>query len=312
MIRLITTIRRKLQKELKNFPFEYSFEDYKKYNQLLEEHFKYFKYINIFYRRNFTLEKEYFKFIILKNSQFVLSLSHYFDNTNKAKEDYQENSFHYKCLNDFWKIFTVITNNYIVLSELLLSGKDYQAKIIFRNTIELSELCICILGDENFYNFFKKKNDVDDPKYMFQTLKFNTIKKITQKVIDAIKQLPNNNLPKEVWDEYLQIRQEFYDDTSRHTHSNFLNLMLGSHVQMIETDIIDVKEMMLHNLGGIINSETKQNLKNVIVYDSLTYMVILILVIENHKLFFSKLDKDVNHLTVLSKFNWDLLSRILK
>lgn len=312
MTRLSTIIRRKLQKELKNLPFEYSSEHYKKQNLLLEEHFKNFKYINDFYRRNFTLEKEYFKFLILKNTQLVLSLHHYFDKTNKAKEDYPENSFHYKCLNDFWKIFTVITNNYIVLNELLLNGKDYQAKIIFRNTIELSELCICILGNESFYHFFKKENDVDNPKYMFQTLKFNTIKKSTQKVIESIKQLPNNNLPKEVWDEYLQIRQEFYKDTSEHIHPNFLNLMFGSHIQMIETDIIDVKGMMLHNLGGIINSETKQNLKNIIMYDSITYMIILILIIENHKLCFSKLDKDVNHLTILSKFNWDLLSHILK
>lgn len=139
---------KKLQKELKDFPFEYSFEDFKKQNLLLQKHFKYYKQVNNFYRKSFTLEKEYFKFIILKNSQFVLSLRHYFEKTNKAIKDYPENSFHYKCLNDFWKIFTVITNNYIAINDLLLNGKDYQAKIIFRNTIELSELCICILGDE--------------------------------------------------------------------------------------------------------------------------------------------------------------------
>ena len=199
-----------------------------------------------------------------------------------------------------------------MLSELLLNGKDYQAKVIFRNTIELSELCICILGDEEFYNFFKKKNETENLKHMFQTLKFKTMKKSTQKVIEVIKKMPNNNSPTAVWDEYLQIRQEFYEDASQHIHSNFLNLLFGSYVQMIETDVVNVKETMAHNLGGIINTATRQNIKNVIVYDSMSYMIILILVIENHKLFLSKLDKDVSHLVVFSKFNWDLLSQILK
>lgn len=147
---------------------------------------------------------------------------------------------------------------------------------------------------------------------MFPTLKFNTIKKSTKKIIEVIKQIPNNNFPKEIWDEYLHIRQKFYEDTSRHIHSNFLNLMLGSYVQTIETDITDIKEMMIYNLGGIINAETKQNFKNMILYDAISYMIILILIIENHKLFFGKLNKDISHLTVLSKFNWDLLSQILK
>ena len=38
---------------------------------------------------------------------------------------------------------------------VFLNGKDYQGKVLFRNTIELTELCISILGDEEFYYFFK-------------------------------------------------------------------------------------------------------------------------------------------------------------
>jgi len=312
MTRLSTAIRKKLIQELETLPFYYNYDTFQEQNKAILEHFKHFKFINDFYKRNFALEREYFRFLILKNSQLVISLHYYFDKSTKAEKDFSKNSFSYNSINDYWKIFTIITNNYIVLNDLLSNGKDYQAKVIFRNTIELTELCICILGNEEFYNFFKKENAVEYPKDIFQTLKFNTIKKWTQKIIVEVKEMPNNNMPKVVWDEYLQIRQEFYEDSSRYIHSNFLNLMLGSHVQMIETDVVDVKEMVVHNLGGIVNTETKQNFKNVIIYDSISYTLILILLIEKHKLFFAKIDKDANHLTVLSKFNWDLLGQILR
>ncbi|MGG7440194.1 hypothetical protein ACQ7CU_19180 [Chryseobacterium arthrosphaerae] len=86
-------------------------------------------------------------------------------------------------------IFTVITNNYITLKDLFIHGKDYQAKIIFRNTIELTELCISILGNEEFYTFFQKENNVEDPTKNFQTLKYDGIKKKLQ--IIFLKKLKN-------------------------------------------------------------------------------------------------------------------------
>jgi hypothetical protein len=104
----------------------------------------------------------------------------------------------------------------------------------------------------------------------------------------------------------------FILDTSQHIHSNFLNLMFGSYVQVIESDVPELEEFRINNLGGLINTQTKQNFKNVIMYDSISYMIILILIIEKHKLFLKKLDKDVDHLVVLSKFNWDLLKHALK
>lgn len=306
-----TLIKKKLLEDIKSFPFDYSYDEYTKLNYEINEHFKHYGYINTFYKLKFKAEKEYFKFIILKNSLLVLSLKYYFENSQKAEEDYLPTSYSYKCINDFWKIFTVISNNYLVLKDLLLNGKDFQAKTIFRNTIELTELCICILGNEEFYNFFKKKNDIEEPKKMFQTLKFNTIKKTTNTIINEIKDIPSNNLPSLLWDNYLELRQDFYEDSSRHIHSNFLNLMLGSHVEMIETDAIEVKELLIHNLGGVINTETEKSLKNIFTYDSISYTIILIMLIEKHKLFFGKLDKNAYHLTVLSKYNWELLGKII-
>jgi hypothetical protein len=310
MATLAKVIKQKLKKDLENSPLEYCHDDFINCNKEIRKHFNDFKFINKYYKKHFSLEKEYFELLILKNSQLILSLNFYFNNSKKARKDYDKKSFSYKCLDDFWKVFTVINNNYIALKDLLLNGKDYQAKVIFRNTIELTELSICFLGDEEFYSFFKTQNKSRGGELAFQTVKFQTIKKTTLKIISQIKLMPNNNIPHELWTEYLELRQDFYEDTSQHIHSNFLNLMLGSHVQMIETDH-QKKDRMIMNLGGIVNKETGKNIKNVITYDAISYMIILILLISKHKLFFAKLDKNVSHLTILSKLNWDLLPEII-
>jgi hypothetical protein len=312
MPKLSDIINKKLQSDLRNFPFKYSIDEFNKDKKRIDEHLNNVKHINRHYAKQFDFQKQYFNFLIRKNSQLILSLKYYFDKSQKAKDDYSPESFTYKALNDFWKLFTVVTNNYIVLRDLLLNGGDYQAKIIFRNTLELSELLICILGDEKFYTFFKKKNTATDIHSTFSTMKFDTLRKTTHKIIEQIKLMPNINIPAELWGEYLKMRQDFYKDTSKHIHSNFLNLMLGSHVQMlIGPDSIE-EDMMVLNLGGLINTSTKKNINDVLIYDSITYLVLLVLIVEKHKLFFAKIEKDLTHLTILSKLNWDLLTQIIK
>ncbi|WP_241330400.1 hypothetical protein [Chryseobacterium arthrosphaerae] len=204
-------------------------------------------------------------------------------------------------------IFTVITNNYITLKDLFIHGKDYQAKIIFRNTIELTELCISILGNEEFYTFFQKENNVEDPTKNFQTLKYDGIKKTSNNILKEIKKLPNNNIDDKLWDEYQKMRDEYYDDTSKHIHSNFFNLIFNSHVPLVNDTGLGIEDMVIHNLNGVINVRTQKNIDEVILYDSISFMILLILIIDTHKLFFSKLDHKKHYLTILSSYNWELL-----
>lgn len=85
MTRLSTAIRKKLTQELGTLPFYYNYDTFQEQNKAIQEHFKHFKFINDFYKKKFALEREYFRFLILKNSQLVISLHYYFDKSTKAK-----------------------------------------------------------------------------------------------------------------------------------------------------------------------------------------------------------------------------------
>ncbi|MDY3318887.1 hypothetical protein PG637_05665 [Riemerella anatipestifer] len=309
MKKLSTIIKEKLEIDIDEgrFPFKYSYEQYLKDNSEFNNLMETTKLLNEEFKKDLEFDIEYFDFIINKNTQLVLSLSEYFNKTEKAKNDYSIESYSYNSLNHFWMVFTVITNNYIALKELFTNGKDYQGKVLFRNTIELTELCIGILGDEEFYNFFKKENNVNHPTKNYQTLKFDVIKKVSNKIITQIKNLPNNNMNNELWDEYLKMRNEYYDDTSKHTHSNFFNLMLNSHVPLKNNEQLGLSDSIIHNLNGIISVKTDENIDQVFLYDSISYMILIILIIDKHELNFNKLDVKKDYLAILTGNNWELL-----
>lgn len=308
-MKLSTIIKRKLEKEIDSnrFSFNYSYEKFLEDMNVTIENSKTIESLNKYFQRNLKFEKEYLDFVIRKNSQLVKSLRHYFVSSKKAKKDYKQDSYSFNVLNHFWMIFTVITNNYITLKNLLIQGKDYQAKVIFRNTIELTELCISILGNEEYYNFFRKQNNIDHPVNNFQTLKYDGVKRTSNKIIKEIKELPNNNIDEELWSEYKKMRDEYYDDTSKHIHSNFFNLITNSHVSLINDNELGVDNMVIHNLNGVINDKTKKNIDDLILYDSISFMILLMLIIENHKLPFQKLDYKNDYLVILSAYNWELL-----
>jgi hypothetical protein len=291
----------------KNFkPGDISFQEF---IELSKEHEQWLidcQSINNQYKKKLKLEIDYLNFLVTKNNQFSLSLIHYFDSSKKAQRDFSPDSYSYKVIGDFSKIYIVISNNYILLRQLFLSGFDYQARVLFRNTIELTELCIAILGDEKYYHFFKQKNSGGDFDKGFKTVKFDTTQKTTSRIIKQIKDLPNNNFPKDIWISYLDMRKNYYEESSRYVHPNFWNLMLSSYVSKL-----DSTNYMSMNLGGIVSKRTKVNIKEVCVFDAMSYMIILILIIENHKLFFNKLDFEKEFVTILSKLNWDLLKYII-
>ncbi|MBB4806994.1 hypothetical protein HNP38_002290 [Chryseobacterium defluvii] len=83
--------------------------------------------------------------------------------------------------------------------------------------------------------------------------------------------------------------------------------MLNSFVPLTNDSELNIEDMLVHNLNGIINAKTKQNIDDVILYDSISFMILLILIIETHKLHFLKLDYKNYYLTILSAYNWELL-----
>lgn len=263
------------------------------------------KVFNTFFKKkSLALEAAYLTFICEKNMQLVLTLNQYFGKGKMSKRHYRAGTYSHRALVDFSHVFVVISNNYITMQRLIFSGMDFQANVIFRNTIELTELCFCLLHKESFLKFVREEKNNSKNEILYKTIKYKSIKKTSSDVIEYIKSR-TNPLPPKFWDEYMKTREHYYEETSNHVHSNFITLMRAACVPMIDSD------SMLMNVGGFVNKGTKALARQIAFYDALSYMILMILMIDQHNLYFKKFGKSTEYLTVLSMANWNLLKHML-
>lgn len=264
-------------------------------------------FFNSVLKRELREEKEHLELMLLKNEQLSRSLSAYF--FRDASESKRHDAGHdVPALKDFTLIHIVLTNNYRVLKDNLLNGMTYQALVLFRNTIELTELAICLLGDERVHGFYRK--DIENG--LFQSIKFGTLKIKTVAIMKWVKALPNNNFPQELWAEYLTIRQQLYEDSSKHTHSNFGSIVTNAFVTPIPSaKLEDDGDFMMPNLGGIISVQSKPKIKEILLYEYFSYLVLIILLIEKHKLPFKHFGEKSSYTTALTKVGMDLVVEYL-
>jgi hypothetical protein len=283
--------------------WSFTFQNYREARNEYRELIKSRRLFNSYYqRKTLQFEVDYMNFMCEKNSQLALVLDDYFFRSEKAQADYGQDTFSYKAIRELTNIFIVIANNSFAMRNLVLGGLDFQAKVIFRNTIELTELCMCVLQEETFLDFFREEivNERSEPVY--KSIKYQSIKKTTNQVIEFVKTQTKGTLPPEFWEDFLRTRAGFYEDSASHVHANFMSIALGGHVHDIDDD-----SRVLLNVGGLVNRSTKNVVKQILIYDSISYMVILILMINKHELFFKKFNRGYDYLTVLSKTNWDML-----
>jgi hypothetical protein len=213
-------------------------------------------------------------------------------------------------LKDFAMIQIVIGNNYKSIMENFLHGLNYQAKVLFRNTIELTELAIGILGDEELHGFYRKSKDNQGTRG-FVSLKYNTIRSRTEKILKWVKALPNNNIDPLFWDGYAKSRQNLYEHSSSFIHSNFESIYTNAYVQPISNRYVNFSESVVPGIGGMINIESKDSITEVLIYENISFFVILILLIEKYNLPLKYFDQDAVYASVLVKSSWDLLGRYI-
>jgi len=229
---------------------------------------------------------------------------------SKKKYGSKSKQHNSKQLKDFVLIHIVISNNYTAMKDAFFKGLTYQALVIFRNTIELTELAIGILGDEELHEFYRKTINTKDGEH-FQSIKFGTIRKKTEKVFSWIKSLPNNNIDPELWDGYLITRNNLYDSSSRFSHSNFASIYSNAYVTPLANRHMNFKEQVMSNIGGIINQKTKTAISEAIIYESTSYMIFVILLVEKYRLPFKYFNESAMFTTALTKISWDLIGQYI-
>lgn len=302
-------LRQHILKEIQaEFPQSYSTEQFKN-DQAQQKHTRKEKaFFNGVLRKELKLEFDYLQLIIDKNEQLSYSLNRYVMSKDKrSSKNKKHNSLQLK---DFVLIHIVISNNYIAMKDAFWKGLTYQGLVIFRNTIELTELAIGILGDEDLHQFYRKTITTKEGED-FQSLKVGTIRKKTGKILSWIKSLPNNNIDPELWDGYLITRNNLYDSSSRFSHSNLASIYSNAYVTPLANKHMDVKELLMSNIGGTINQKTKTTISEAIIYESISYMIFIIILVEEYRLPFKYFNESAMFTTALSKISWDLIGDYL-
>lgn len=302
-------LRQKINREIKmKFVDIYSIAQFRKDQTEQNRVRKDKTYLNNVLAGELKLEFDFFQLIIDKNEQLSHSLDKYLMKLDKQAPDKKLHSNIQ--LKDFILIHVVISNNYKAIKDAFKKGLTYQALVIFRNTIELTELAIGILGDSELQKFYRKTISTKDGEG-YQSVKFGTVMKKTGKILTWIKSLENISVDPELWDGYMDIRSNLYESSSRFSHSNFASIYTNAYVTPLMKRHMDFEDGIMSNVGGIITQKTKTAISEVIIYESISYMICVILLIEKHRLPFKYFNESGGYTTALSKLCWDLIGEYI-
>jgi len=300
-------IKEKINDEF--YPDGYSFEMFETDIEGQKKQFKDQTFLIGAFRRELKLEKDFLELIVNKNDQLVTALDGYL--LSEKKHNRLSNLHTYMQLKDFTLIQITIANNYRAVKDLLLKGLTYQALVLFRNIIEITELAIGILGDGDLHKYYRQDSTGDYPES--KSIKFNTIKTKTNKILHWIKSLPNQNLSTEIWDVYLSVRDDLYENSSKHVHSNFTKIIINAYVKPMAVKKFEIDEdLVIINLGGMITDQTKMTIRDVLIYESLSSRILAILLIEKYKMPFKYFGDASKYTTALFKISSDLLKEYLQ
>lgn len=123
-----------------------------------------------------------------------------------------------------------LTNNLIGMKYLLEKGLDTQAKALYRNSIEISDLGIACLFDEEYFENHRTPNEKKPGNPFISPKNFSVAQK-ADKVLDQLyeeelKSSENNVSIKPIM---FKIRHEQYNILSESTHGNYLHNFLNAY-----------------------------------------------------------------------------------
>ncbi len=130
----------------------------------------------------------------------------------------------------FSQLLIHLTNNLIGVKFLFENGLAAQAKFVYRNSIELSDLAMSILYDTDFFENHKKPN-LKKSGNPFISPKNSTISKFAENVIEKVNEKLGDNVDssKIISVFWKRLRSEQYEILSESAHGNYLHNILNAY-----------------------------------------------------------------------------------
>lgn len=168
---------------------------------------------------------------------------------------------------------THLINSLFSIYILLEKGLDVQAKQILRSYIEYSDLTLAVLGDEDFYDNYRRMGDGERERKEVWN-KFTRPSALT-KILERI--FIDMDGTREHWNILQQIRKQLYDDLSEYTHGHFMAVLFGAFGEIAGGEITRTPL-------GAITKRVDSTLINTIDYGYLFIKHIVIAIVKYQKL----------------------------
>jgi len=160
-----------------------------------------------------------------------------------------------------------ISNNFLVIKELFISGLHIQMQLIFRNQLEFVDNLIAFTGDDEFFDRFCTEESV-------KNFVFISPKPIhSEKSLKKLMKEHNSDGFEDVWKLFKNIKDFMYKELSQTTHGHVVKVAL----QTFGEDIND-KNILSPNSAGVMNPLpiTMGILRQCLNYFQITYSLIYI------------------------------------
>lgn len=178
--------------------------------------------LNAEFEKDYDFEIKILDLIVLEYTTIYINITEEFGIFND--KDKFENKNYSLLISSL--IMHQMSNNLIVLRNLLKDGFNFQAKIILRNIVEQGLTIFCILLDENFLKLYKENAELikADEKY------YHWKKNLRPALIDSIlkERFKNSDFLKNQVEFFFELKDKLYSELSGVSHTQFSDSILSS------------------------------------------------------------------------------------
>ncbi len=216
---------------------------------------------------------------------------------------YKSDSKRYKALHIMYILISILYRDLISMRKCLEMGLNYQANLIFRNYIELSEIGLACMIDDNFVNEYTREVG-SEKQEIIKRNKFRAIN-VHKFIIDEFKLIKELSSFIEVIDE---IRNSLYKKTSQFTHGNPFRLIN----ECFPIKLTQKEEEPTLDFTGNISDEIEKTIHEIILYTKCFIQSLFVFTVRNKKLPFKNFGKDGESLIYSNEITNRLISECFK
>lgn len=254
------------------------------------------------FARNFKSYELFFDLIIIEFQSLFTILFFHFNNDENKFEGFEKESFTFKSVRLLCYLLNTLINNSISMKILIKDGFNFQVNLIFRNSIEIMDVCFASITNEVFYeNYVLQPDSEHDIKKKWINVRPSNIDKIIKDEFNKISEL------QEYWNILRETKESLYRKTSSFVHGNSVRIFQNTFSEKINDD-----DNLTVNQFGLISKDLKESFFELIIYSKLFLDSIIILLVNNHKLAFNRFGEEGKYHIYLSCVNKYYLKDLIK